>query len=279
MDPYQINITKVNSNSSEISNDLLAIEEPLEIQLEYYMGEELLRKSISITMRSPGNDEDLARGFLFTEDIIQDVDQLENVSPGFGLNTVVAKIKPGISIDFNKLERHFYTTSSCGVCGKTSIDAVASTKKIHLPDNAPIFHADTIYALPAKLRESQDVFDQTGGLHAAALFSSSGELLLVREDVGRHNAVDKLIGANLEAKLIDFNDALIMVSGRASFELIQKSLVAGIPMLCAVGAPSSLAVQLAEENNMTLVGFLKNSSFNIYCHPQRILLEVKTASA
>ena len=268
MAAFPITIKKVSPGNDLKTEDHLAVEEPLEIQIEYFEEGKTIRKSISITMRTPGNDEELANGFLFTENIIQSLDQIEITKPGLAQNTVVVKTKEGILIDFKKLERHFYTSSSCGVCGKSSIEALNHTKEINLPEG-PFFKSDILYQLPKKLRAEQNIFEQTGGLHAAGLFNTNGDLLLLREDVGRHNAVDKLIGAGLQAK-INFQECLIVVSGRASFELIQKTMLAEIPILCAVGAPSSLAAQLAEENKLTLVGFLKSNSFNIYTQPHRI---------
>ncbi len=252
--------------------DQLAIEEPLEIRLGTSEG----IKSISITMRTPGNDFDLAAGFLYTEGILQSPDQIERIehpkgwNPELDGNIVLVKLKDNIKVDTKKLERHFYTTSSCGVCGKTSIDAVKATGIQSLKSQKSAFSPQLIHQLPERLRAQQEVFDQTGGLHAAALFDSDGNLTLLREDVGRHNAVDKLIGACFLDHNIPLKDNLILVSGRASFELIQKAAMAQIPILAAVGAPSSLAISLAEEVGMTVLGFVRDQRFNVYCGSERL---------
>ncbi len=267
-----INIWKIAGEQQEQAQDLLAVEEPLEIQLAFGPVESRSQKSISITMRTPGHDFDLAIGFLFTEGIIQSSQQIQGINhlPVSMGNIVVVDIAPEVEIDFKKLERHFYTSSSCGVCGKSSIDALKMTAQPQLPIAQPKISKQLIHQFPQLLREQQAVFDHTGGLHAAALFNNQGQLLLLREDVGRHNAVDKLIGAvSLQAEL-DFAQSIILVSGRVSFELVQKSLVAGIPMLIALGAPSSLAIQLAEEWGMTIIGFARDGRFNIYCGRQRV---------
>lgn len=254
-------------------SDFLAVEEPVEIRLGLHEQEP---KSISITMRTPGNDFELALGFLFTEGIIQSKDQVKNIDyakvwePEKEENVVLVEIMEGVEIDFLRLERHFYTSSSCGVCGKASIDAVKFSGMKEIPQGKPVFNHSLIHSLPVLLREKQAVFDHTGGLHAAALFDNKGNLHLLREDVGRHNAVDKLVGAAFLKGMTPLHDFLIMVSGRASFELVQKSLMAGIPLLAAVGAPSSLAISLAEEGGMTVMGFVRDGRFNIYSAAERI---------
>ncbi len=255
------------------NNDFLAVEEPVEIQLGL---KNQKPKSISITMRTPGNDFELAIGFLFTEGIIKSRDQVKNIDyakvwdPENEENVVLVNIVEGVDIDFLRLERHFYTSSSCGVCGKASIEAVKFSGMKEIPQNKPVFDHKMIHKLPDLLRAKQTAFDHTGGLHAAALFDNSGKLHFLREDVGRHNAVDKLVGAALLKDMLPLNDFLIMVSGRASFELIQKSLMAGIPILAAVGAPSSLAISLAKEAGMTVMGFVRDGRFNIYSGSGRI---------
>ena len=269
-----VKIWNVNQQQRIEKSDFLAVEEPVEIRLAL-QGQS--PKSISITMRTPGNDFELAVGFLFTEGIIQSKDQIKNIDyakvwePDKEENVVLVDIAEGVEIDFLRLERHFYTSSSCGVCGKASIDAVKFSGMQEIPQNKPLFDHKLIHSLPDLLREKQSVFEDTGGLHAAALFDNSGNLHLLREDVGRHNAVDKLIGAAFLEGLTPLNDFLIMVSGRASFELVQKSLMAGIPLLAAVGAPSSLAISLAEEAGMTVMGFVRNERFNIYSGADRII--------
>jgi FdhD protein len=257
--------------------DLLAVEEPLEIRLEYGLPGTRARKSVAITMRTPGDDFALAAGFLFGEQIVRrpaDIAQIRYcglpVGPQRLRNVVRVRLHPNANVDLARLERHFYTTSSCGVCGKTSIEALQLGACPSLPATGPIVPAATIHALPARLRAVQAIFDHTGGLHAAALCTVDGLIELVREDVGRHNAVDKLIGTRLLAGHLDVGARLLFVSGRASFELTQKAVVAGIPVLAAVGAPSSLAVELADAHNLTLIGFVRNERFNVYTHPWRI---------
>jgi FdhD protein len=255
--------------------DILAVEEPLEIRVGYYENSKFAHKSISITMRTPDHDFDLAAGFLFTEGILQSANQISNIKhcgkigkEGFE-NTVRVDLTKDVNIDLKQLERHFYTSSSCGVCGKSSIEALHTGVK-NIESNLKV-KADLIYNLPEILRKSQTVFDVTGGLHASALFDENGNLDIVREDVGRHNALDKVIGAKFSADKTPLNDKILLVSGRASFELVQKALMAGIPILAAVGSPSSLAVKLAEEFGMTLIGFVRDNRFNVYCGEERVI--------
>jgi len=272
-----IKVKKITNNTATEANDFLAIEEPLEIQLAWKEDNTSKQKSISITMRTPGHDVDLAIGFLFTEGIIQSQKQITEAThlpswdPATKDNRILLVLDDKTQIDFKKLERHFYTSSSCGVCGKSSIEAVYASGIQPLKINQPVFNQQLIHQLPAKLRAQQTIFEDTGGLHAAALFNPEGQLLLLREDVGRHNAVDKLIGAALQSNPEILSQSMILVSGRASFELIQKSLMAGIPLLAAVGAPSSLAIQMANDANMTVLGFVKNDRYNIYCHSERVV--------
>ncbi|MEP6925483.1 MAG: formate dehydrogenase accessory sulfurtransferase FdhD [Pyrinomonadaceae bacterium] len=263
--------------SNDVDQDALAVEEPLEIRLGVFENGKTVHKSISITMRTPGDDFELAAGFLFTEGILHSKNQIARIHH-CGLpnktnnlqNTVRVDVQPETAVDFKRLERHFYTSSSCGVCGKSSIEALhTGVKKIQQKD-FPVFEPATIHCLPDVLRESQNVFEQTGGLHAAGLFDAKGNLIALREDVGRHNAVDKLIGSQFLAGQVPLSDKLLQVSGRASFELVQKALMAGIPILSSVGAPSSLAVELAKEFGMTLLGFVRNKRFNIYTGAERI---------
>jgi FdhD protein len=263
--------------SDDVDRDTLAVEEPLEIRLGVFENGKTVHKSISITMRTPGDDFELAAGFLFTEGILHSKDQiarLHHCGPPNKTNnlqnTVRVDLKPETTVDFKRLERHFYTSSSCGVCGKSSIEALhTGVRKLEVT-NLPVFAPATIHQLPDILRRSQNVFDQTGGLHAAGLFDANGNLIALREDVGRHNAVDKLIGSQFLDGRVPLSDKLLQVSGRASFELVQKALMAGIPILSAVGAPSSLAVELAKEFGMTLLGFVRHNRFNIYCGTERI---------
>jgi FdhD protein len=258
--------------------DLLAAEEPLEIRLGYGVATDRQQRSLSVTMRTPGHDLELALGFLFTEGIVQTRSQVRSIRHCTDLgrqqaagNIVRVELQPGVSVELGTLERNFYTTSSCGVCGKASIEAVWQTGYPMLPRSGTLVSPTLIHGLPAQVRTAQTVFAHTGGLHAAALFDHLGTLLILREDVGRHNALDKVIGAALEQELLPAPDTLLFLSGRISFELVQKALMAGIPLVAAVGAPSSLAVQLADEAGMTLLGFVREGAFNVYTHEWRLL--------
>jgi len=269
LDTITAPIHTVEKGLSSSRSDLLAIEEPLQLCLNGF--------PLSITMRTPGSDLDLAVGFLFTEGIINDVGQIlsmraesgEDDSENSG-DRVTIRLRPEVAIDPARIRRNFYTSSSCGVCGKLAIGAIEVCPSRVMRQSGPQFHADLIYRLPELLRSAQDTFDRTGGLHAAGLFSPQGSLLGLREDVGRHNAVDKLIGFALRDGTVPLGDSLILVSGRAGFELVQKSVMAAIPVLAAVGAPSSLAVNVAQRFGMTLVGFLRGERFNIYSGNWRI---------
>lgn len=255
--------------------DTLASEEPLEIRLAWEEQGEPQRKSIAITMRTPGSDFELALGFLFGESIIHAPDDVVDISycPDEmdlqEFNIVVATLRPGLVFDLARLERNFFTTSSCGVCGKATLEALEIQGCDPVPGGFTV-DATILAGLPDELRKAQAVFEATGGLHAAALFTTEGALLDLKEDVGRHNALDKLIGARLLAGRTDLSDCVLMLSGRASFELLQKSLVARIPVVGAVGAASSLAVQLAEAFNITLAGFVRRSGFNVYTGRERV---------
>jgi FdhD protein len=275
-------ITRVKLGVREDRTDQLALEEPLEVQLSTTSGDEAGRawKTVAITMRTPGQDRELAAGFLFGEGILRSVREMETIySSGarYGKqeyqNRVRVALKPGTTFDLNRLERNFYMSSSCGVCGKTSLEALLTSGFAPLPDAGWTVSGTLIESLPERLRKAQPVFDQTGGLHAAGLFSLDGEALVVREDVGRHNAVDKVVGTRLLAGHEQNPAQILVVSGRASFELVQKTVAAGIPMLVAVGAPSSLAVQLAQEFGVTLAGFVRPGGFNIYTGAQRIEID------
>jgi FdhD protein len=270
-------IERLSGTRLDPCDDDLAIEEPLEIQVLFGPADARETKTISITMRTPGHDRELASGFLVGEGLLRSLDQLEAITsrgPRFGparlQNSVRVALRPGVPLDLKRLERNCYTTSSCGVCGKTSMEALRLNFFTPLP--SPAWQADDriIRSLPDRLREAQDVFQYTGGLHAAGLFTPEGLPIVVREDVGRHNAVDKVIGTQFLAGSGLLNRAILVVSGRASFELMQKALAAGIPMLVAVGAPSSLAVQVAEKFDATLIGFTKRSGFNIYSGSSRV---------
>ena len=253
------------------AHDQLAIEEPLEIQMIYGDKTNRIQKTISITMRTPGHDEELALGFLFTEGIIQNKDQISNTYISFIENKAIITLRENENFNLRNTERNFYTTSSCGVCGKTSIEAIKTISLYnHITDNIHIA-SNLFYHLEKELRKQQALFETTGGLHASALFDLEGNFIALREDVGRHNALDKLIGAAFLKEELPLTNKILLLSGRASFELVQKATMAGIKIIAAVGAPSSLAVQLAEETGITLIGFLRNEGFNIYTGDERII--------
>ncbi|MCX4815018.1 formate dehydrogenase accessory sulfurtransferase FdhD [Streptomyces sp. NBC_01239] len=254
--------------------DTLVAEEPLEIRLN--------GKPLAITMRTPGDDFALAAGFLVSEGVLANAYDLQNIVYCAGAtvdgsnsyNVVDVRTSPDVVMPDITLERNVYTTSSCGLCGKASLDAVRTTARWPIADTPPVRVEPALLAsLPDRLRAAQRVFDRTGGLHAAALFSEAGELLDIREDVGRHNAVDKLVGRALQNGDLPLSRVILLVSGRASFELAQKAVMAGIPVLAAVSAPSSLAVDLAAETGLTLVGFLRGSNMNVYAGEDRIALQ------
>jgi FdhD protein len=254
--------------------DDLAVEEPLEIQLDHWGPRGPERRSLSITMRTPGHDEELALGFLWSEGILRDPEDLGTVrapaSPCRG-NLVRVALREHVVVDLPRLERHFYTTSSCGVCGKASIQALRTLCAFPPgPESPPWIPAGLLHRLPEKLRAAQKVFETTGGLHASALFDREGRCLVLREDVGRHNALDKVIGRALLDGELPLRERLLVVSGRASFELVQKASMAGLPFLGAVGAPSSLAVDLAREAGMTLVGWMRDGRFSVYTGSWRL---------
>ena len=268
-----IKIRKISNNEALDTNDQLAIEEPLEIQLQYGVADKRVNKSISVTMRTPGHDWELATGFLFTEGIIRNNQEILFIEQDDDdINKIVVGLQEDVFPDIQKLERNFYTTSSCGVCGKSSIDAI---KTVSVHNNEPDtirLKAEMFYCLHDIVRERQAIFDTTGGLHASALFDLEGNFVTLREDVGRHNALDKLTGSALLNEQLPLSNNILLLSGRASFELIQKASMAGIKVVTAVGAPSSLAVELAKELNITLIGFLRDERFNIYSGEQRIMM-------
>ena len=270
-----VHVTRVGDGQAQAASpDFVAVEEPLEIRIGQSEGGRPKHQAVSITMRTPGHDFELAAGFLCTEGILKSRDQvagIEHCGHGPSLtNTVRVDLVAGVAVDVKRLERNFYTTSSCGVCGKTSLEALATgaTRVVAAPGFQ--VEARVIHALPAKLRERQRTFEHTGGLHAAAFFSNTGELLGLREDVGRHNAVDKLIGSQFLAGTLPARESILFLSGRASFELLQKAVMAGVPVVCAVGAPSSLAVAAANEFGVTLLGFVRDNRYNIYSGADRI---------
>lgn len=270
-------IDRVTAGAATPIEDAIAIEEPLEIRLAYSKPDgRRAEQSISVTMRTPGNDAELAAGFLFTEGIIRSADDVERIGPcgppaANGLiNVVRVELAESVAVELDRLERHFYTSSSCGVCGKSSLEAVAVQGRYDINEAEFQLGADVLGSLPAELRSQQAAFEVTGGLHASGLFDSSGQILQVREDVGRHNALDKLIGHALMHGMLPLSRYGVIVSGRASFELLQKAMMAGLPMLAAVGAPSSLAIELARGFDMTLAGFVKPDLFNLYARPDRV---------
>ena len=273
---FETKIRRVSANNPvQIQTDMLAVEEPLEIRIGFRENGKQIHKAVSITMRTPGNDFELAAGFLFTEGILESEGKIVSIKhcgkfPN-NQNTVRIDLTAETEIDFKKLERNFYTTSSCGVCGKSSLEALAVNAKPIEKKDIPKVSADVIHGLPERLLQKQTVFGETGGLHAAALFDTQGNLLDLREDVGRHNAVDKLIGARFLAKGLPLSDKILFLSGRAGFELIQKAVSAQIPIIAAVGAPSSLAVEAAKEFQVTLLGFVRDARFNIYTGKERVL--------
>ncbi len=276
----QIFVTRVTDDEGHCQADSLAVEEPLEIRLEFGKPGGRRTQNISVTMRTPGNDVELAAGFLFTEGIVKKAEDIADIGHRFIAcaenkeNVIQVMLKNGVEPHLQNMDRNFYTTSSCGVCGKGSINAIRTVSSF-IPKNDDLtVNAELLYALPDILREQQAVFEDTGGLHASALFDLSGNLLLVKEDVGRHNALDKLIGAALYKNWLPLNKHILLLSGRASFELVQKAAMAGINIIASVGAPSSLAVELAQEFNITLAGFLRGKRFNIYTSAHRILLPI-----
>jgi FdhD protein len=276
----QFNIRRIRDIDDKVADDLVAIEEPLEIRIGFRGADGRDEKSVSITMRTPGNDEELAVGFLFTEGLLGSAAEVVEVwhrsppVPGDAdlRNVIRVDLVDEASIDFARLERHFYTTSSCGVCGKASLEALNTQSRysdVLLQSDFSIATAD-IMNLTQRLMSEQKVFGETGGLHASGLFDASGSIHIVREDVGRHNAMDKLVGRLFLDDRLPAAESGIIVSGRTSFELVQKVAMAGVPMLAAVGAPSSLAIDVAREFGITLIGFLRDGRFNVYSADQRI---------
>ena len=265
----------VEDGKMRVRPDTLATEEPMEIRL--ITGGE--RQTVAVTMRTPGADFELAAGFLYGEGIVKSSDDIARISycvdadldAAQQYNIVNVELRGGREYDLRPLERHFYTTSACGVCGKASLEQLELRGcPVALP--GPEVSAETLYSLPEKLREAQGLFDATGGLHAAALFDDGGNLLALREDVGRHNATDKLVGWAMLENRLPLSGHIVMVSGRSSFEILQKCLTAGVPFVCAISAPSSLAVDVAREFGMTLVGFLRERRFNVYAGHERVAL-------
>ncbi len=274
------NITKLKNSNTEEIKDFVSVEEPLEMNLKFKIDGEWRIENLSITMRTPGNDEDLISGFLFNEKIIESIIEIEKVEKegekvgDYNVqNKIVATINNVKNIDIGKLKRNFITNSSCGVCGKTSLDAVEIIKNDKLNLSFPKIQKKIIMKSPELLMSKQSEFSKTGGIHASSLIDDSGKVIVTREDVGRHNALDKLIGYAHKKELIDNRSQFIACSGRLNFELVQKGLMSNIGIMAGVGAPTSLAIDLAKRFEMTLLGFVKNNSFNIYTKKERIILK------
>lgn len=267
-------IKRINERSVHQVDDFVAAEEPLEIRLEFGEISNRHQKNISVTMRTPGNDFELSLGFLYTEGIIESFEDIHSIkyclqAESSNENIVKVYLKEGIQPDLQGLERNFYSNSSCGICGKSSIESIKITRQ-KTESKSITTDSSIIYSLIETVRKQQTVFELTGGLHASSLFSIDGDFLFLREDIGRHNALDKLIGYAFTNNLLPLDNHILFLSGRISFELIQKSVMAGIKIIVAVGAPSSLAVSLAKEFDITLIGFLKKDRFNIYSGDKRI---------
>jgi len=273
-------VLKFKSNKFEEIDDLISIEEPLEISIKFKDQDKWVNQILSITMRTPGHDEDLVRGFLFNEQIVQNISHIESIK-SFGdkvgqykiQNKILATLNNSQNVNITKIKREFLTNSSCGVCGKSSLDALEIIKKDKTSLTEPKLTKEVILQSPEILRNSQSEFSKTGGIHASGLFASNGKLIAISEDVGRHNALDKLVGNILNNKLLNSNEQFITCSGRLNFELVQKVLMTNIGIMIGVGAPTSLAIDLASKFNMTLIGFVKKDSFNVYTNNQKVIIK------
>jgi len=273
------NVSKLKNSKLEEIKDSVSVEEPLEMRLKFKKNSKWEVQNISITMRTPGNDEDLIKGFLYNERIIENIDDIDSiefrgdVSGDYNLQNIIeATISKIDNLDIGKLKRNFVTNSSCGVCGKTSLDAIEIIKTEKLDLSFPQIKENIILKSPKLLIDEQSEFSKTGGIHASALINDEGNVIAIREDIGRHNALDKLIGYSISKKILDPKKQFIACSGRLNFELVQKGLMANIGVMAGVGAPTSLAIDLAKRFDMTLLGFVKENSFNIYSNKNRILL-------
>ena len=273
-------VLKYSSNNFEDVEDLVSIEEPLEISLKYKEKNKWIEQTLSITMRTPGNDDDLVRGFLFNEQIVKsinDINSIESYGDKVGQykiqNKILATLNNSENVNISKIKRDFLTNSSCGVCGKSSLDALEIIKSTKTNASEPKISKDVVIQSPNILREGQSEFSKTGGIHASGIFNSDGKLIALREDVGRHNALDKLIGCALEKKQFDPKNQFITCSGRLNFELVQKVLMTDIGIMIGVGAPTSLAIDLANKFDITLVGFVKRDSFNIYTNNKKVKVD------
>ena len=274
------NITKLKGLIKEEVQDHVSVEEPLEMSLKFKKDDKWNIENISITMRTPGNDEDLVSGFLYNERIIENINEIEKVEKkgetvgDYNLqNKIEATINNTKNLDIGKIKKNFITNSSCGVCGKTSLDSIEVLKTNKIDLSFPKINYNIILKSPELLQNNQSEFSKTGGIHASALIGGKGEVIAIREDVGRHNALDKLIGHALKNKIIKPENQFIACSGRLNFELVQKALMSNIGLMAGVGAPTSLAIDLAKRFNMTLVGFVKQDSFNIYSNKERIIIK------
>jgi FdhD protein len=273
-------VLKFKSNQFEKVDDLISIEEPLEISIKFKDQDKWVNQILSITMRTPGHDEDLVRGFLFNEQIVQNISHIESIK-SFGdkvgqykiQNKILATLNNSQNVNITKIKRDFLTNSSCGVCGKSSLDALEIIKKDKTSLTEPKLTKEVILQSPEVLRNSQSEFSKTGGIHASGLFASNGKLIAISEDVGRHNALDKLVGNILNKKLLNSKKQFITCSGRLNFELVQKVLMTNIGIMIGVGAPTSLAIDLASKFNMTLIGFVKKDSFNVYTNNQKVIIK------
>jgi len=272
-------VLKFKSGNLDNFNDHISIEEPVEIIIKYKDKEIWVEKTISVTMRTPGDDEDLVRGFLFNEKIIEKIDYIEKIelagkpTEQYDIkNKIIVTINNSDNIDVDKIKRNFLTNSSCGVCGKSSLDALEIIKKDKILKSNPKISKEVLMSSPKKLRQNQSEFSKTGGIHASGLFTAQGDIVAIKEDVGRHNALDKLIGYTLKENLLDNTSQFLACSGRLNFDLVQKALMANIGILIGVGAPTSLAIDLANKFDMTLVGFVKEDSFNIYSNKDKIII-------
>ena len=273
-------ISKYKNSKIQETKDSISVEEPLEMRLKYKKNNEWLTQNISITMRTPGNDEDLVRGFLFNEKIIENLDQIESIDQkgdyvgDYNLKNIIeVTINSTKNLDIGKLRRNFLTNSSCGVCGKTSLDSIEVLKQEKLNLSFPKIKEEIIMKSPKLLINEQSEFSKTGGIHASSLINEEGKIIATREDVGRHNALDKLIGHVITKNTIKPKEQFIACSGRLNFELVQKGLMANIGLMAGVGAPTSLAIDLAKRFDMTLLGFVKEESFNIYSNINRVILK------
>jgi FdhD protein len=274
------NILKYRSNDLSEANDNVSVEEPLEIIIKYKVKNSWLENTLSITMRTPGDDKDLIRGFLYNERVIEKIDyitKIEEIGEPAGKynlkNKILVTINNSKNIDIDKIKRNFLTNSSCGVCGKTTLDSLEAIKQIKITKNLLKISNEIIMKSPNILKKNQSEFSKTGGIHASGLFSADGNIVSIKEDVGRHNALDKLIGHVLNKKLLNTNSQFLTCSGRLNFDLVQKALMSDIAILVGVGAPTSLAIDLANKFDMTLVGFVKENSFNIYSNSERIIIK------